>query len=82
MESELCFALPKRPSELSMGVWVLSGARAVNSSLGERIGLTQIQKSRYNPGRWRQARPGDSKPRLAKYLLNASTVLNFLQGPY
>ena len=68
-----------------VGVWVLcvlSGARAVNCTLGERTGLRQVQKSRDNPGRWRQARPGDSKPRLAKYLLNASTVLNFLQGPY
>ena len=45
-----------------MGVWVLcvmSGARAVNFTLGERIGLRQVQKSRYNPGRWRQARPED-----------------------
>lgn len=52
-----------------MGVWVLcvlSGARAVNCTLGERTGLRQVQKSRYNPGRWTQARPGDSKPRLAK----------------
>ena len=67
-----------------VGVWVLcvlSGAWAVNSTLGERIGLTQVQKSRYHPGRWRLARPGDLKPRLGKYLLNASTVLNLLLLP-